>query len=170
MAIKQSLIKSYLEDIGINFHEKDEDTIVFPYTGDEDSKIMVVCRIMEDGEYFKMHTIKHLDDLMDSVAEDKKNALKDWMLYENYKTKTGSWEYDPSDNDIHFSVEYPIEDGDLTKMQFTRGFAVVLKSADKIPEMKKVLGLVSDEMDEKERKRQELLRQLQELESGSGSI
>lgn len=169
MAIQQSLIKAFLDDIGLNYQERDQETMVFSYTGDNDSSIMVVARIMEDGEYFKMHTIKHLDELMDTVSEDKKNALKDWMLYRNYSTKVGAWEYDPSDNDIHFSVEYPIEDGTLTKKQFLRGFAAVIQSADVMLEMKQVLGL-APAMDDKERKRQELLRQLKELEGDSGSI
>lgn len=91
------------------------------------------------------------------------------MLSRNYTTKVGAWEYDPADNDIHFSVQYPIEDGNLTKKQFLRGFAVIIQSADLILEMKQVIGL-APAMDDKERKRQELLRQLKELESDSGSI
>ena len=171
MAIALSDIKDFLDEIGLNYQEKDDETVLFPYSdSDIDEKILVVVRLLEDGEFLQMHTVKHLDDLVAEASPEKRTALLEWMLYQNYKTKTGTWEYDPSDHDHHLAVSCGIEDGGLTKKQLMRMFAVMIKSVELIPEMKKILGIEPASSDESEtdKKRAELLAQLAELDGQSG--
>jgi len=40
------------------------------------------------------------------------------MLVDNFKSRYGSWEYNPSDGDIKFTISFPIENGALTHLQF----------------------------------------------------
>ena len=42
------------------------------------------------------------------------------LLFLNYKTKFGTWEFDPSDGDIRLAVEIPLEDALMTEKQFLR--------------------------------------------------
>lgn len=170
MAANISEIKAVLDQMDMNYQERDEGKIVLGYTGENDSQIMAVIRLMENGELINIHTVQHLDDFVAQATEENRVKLLEWMLYQNYKTKIGCWEYDPSDHDIHYSIELIIENGDFNEKAFMRGLVTVFKSADVIEEMKGVLGLVSAAEDDKEKKRQELLRQLQELEADSNGI
>lgn len=168
MAISISKIKGFLDQIDFNYQMKDEDTIITGYE-DEGNKVMIVIRLMEDGEFLQMRTVKHLDELVEEASEEKRAALLNWMLKQNYTTKNGSWEYDPEDHDHHLSIAHVIEDGDLTQKQFMRMLSVLTNSASSIPEMKQVLGVASGStIDPVELKRQELLAQLRALDDGAG--
>jgi ribulose 1,5-bisphosphate synthetase/thiazole synthase len=172
MAITLKEVTDFLDDVGIKYQEKDEERVIFPYSDDEiDEKILIVVSVQEDGEFLSMRTIKHLDDLVAEADEEKRRALLDWMLYQNYRSKVGAWEYDPSDHDHHLSVSMPIEDGTVSKKQMMRMLAVMVKSVELIPEMKKILGIESAVADtsETDKKRAELLAQLAELD-GQGGI
>jgi len=162
MAIKMSKIQSYLDELGVNYENRENETIAFPMS-DEENKIVIVVKLLEDGEFLQMRTVKHLDDLVEEATEEKRADLLKWMLHRNYISKLGAWEYDPADYDHHLAVGCSIEDGDLTMKQFLRIFKVVANSLDLIPEMKEVLG-ISDGMSAKEKKKQALLKQLQELD------
>lgn len=166
MATTMDKIKSYLDSAGLNYQERDEETVVFPFSDDKE-KILIIIRLMEDGEFLQIRTLKHLDDLVQEADEAHRQALLQWMLYRNYTRKLGVWEYDPSDHDHHISASMAIEDGDISERQFLRMLKAILDSLDDIPEMKQVLGIEpedGDEEDEKERKRRELLEQLKALE------
>lgn len=171
MAITLKEVSDFLDGIGINYQEKDDETLLFPYTdSDTGEKILVVVNILENGDFLSMRTVKHLDDLVAEAEEEKRRALLEWMLHQNYRSKLGAWEYDPNDHDHHLAVTVGIEDGTLTKSQLTRMLAVMLKSVELIPEMKQVLGIepAGSGMDEKEKKRAELLAQLAALDGENG--
>lgn len=171
MALSLQQVKDFLEGVGLKYQEKDEETLLFPYTdSDVDEKILVVVKLQEDGEFLSMRTVKHLDDLVAEADEEKRRALLDWMLYHNYRSKLGAWEYDPSDHDHHIAVTVGVEDGEMTKKQMTRMLSVLIKSAELIPEMKKILGIepASSGESESDKKRAELLAQLAELDGQSG--
>lgn len=170
MAIALSDVKDFLDEIGLKYQEKDEETLLFPYTDtDIDERVLIAVSLLEDGEFLRMRTVKHLDDLVAEAEPEKRQALLEWMLYQNYQTKLGTWEYDPNDHDHHIAVTIGIEDGGMTKKQLMRMLSVVLKSVELIPEMKKVLGIApANDADDVEKKRAELLAQLAELDSQSG--
>ncbi|GAA0681638.1 hypothetical protein GCM10009104_02920 [Marinobacterium maritimum] len=168
MAISTAKIKQYLDEVDFKYQERDSDTIVTGFTDDDSNRVMIVIRLMEDGEFLQMRTLKHLDELVEEADPEKRTELLKWMLNKNYTTKTGSWEYDPDDHDHHLSIGHVIEDGDLTYKQFLRMLGVLTKSASLIPEMKEVLGINEAAIDPVEQKRQELLAQLRALEDGTG--
>lgn len=167
MAISIGKIEKFLDAMDLNYQKKDENTILTGSGDDDGNRIMIVIQLQEDGEFLQLRTVKHLDDLVEEASEEKRTELLKWMLHQNYQTKNGTWEYDPTDHDHHMAIGHIIEDGDLTASQFQRMFMIIAKSMSSIPEMKKILGLV-EEMDPVEKKRQELLAQLRELEGGAG--
>lgn len=167
MATSIGIVKKYLDDIDFNYEMKDEDTIITGYSSD-DNKIMIIIRLMENGEFIQLRTLKHLDELVEEASEEKRVALMKWMLKQNYTTKSGAWEYDPDDHDHHFSIGHVIEDSELTQTQFMRMMKIMTGTADLIPEMKSVLGIQSAAVDPVEAKRQELLAQLRALDDGAG--
>ncbi len=169
MAIELKKIIRILDGLDLNYDQRDEETLVLGNQEGED-KVFIIIKLLEDGEFLSMRTLKHLDDLVAEADEDKRTALLNWMLNQNYTRKLGQWEYDPEDHDHHISIGFPIEDGDLTEKQFMRMFTVIAKSVDSIKPMKAVLGLVDSAEDEKERKRQELLAQLAALDSEPAGI
>ena len=167
MAISPAKIKEYLDSVELNYEEREKDTFVVGFSKD-DNKVVIVIRLMEDGEFLQMRTIKHVDDLVENADPAKRAELLAWMLNKNYSTKTGAWEYDPDDHDHHLAIGHVIEDGDLTQKQFVRMLSVLTHSAELIPEMKEILGFGEDSVDPVEQKRQELLAQLRALEDGTG--
>lgn len=171
MAMSLQDIKDFLTDIGFNFQEKDEESLLFPYSdSDIDEKILVLVKLQEGGEFLSMRTVKHLDELVAEATEEKRRALLEWMLFQNYRTKIGTWEYDPTDHDHHLAVSAGIEDGVLTKKQLMRMLAVMVKSVELIPEMKKILGIepAGNDQSEADKKRAELLAQLAALDEPNG--
>ena len=171
MAITLKDVTAFLDEIGIKYQEKDEETLLFPYSDDDiDEKILIAVNLLEDGEFLRMRTVKHLDDLVAEADEEKRRALLEWMLYQNYRSKLGTWEYDPSDHDHHLAVSLGIEDGSMSKKQMMRMLSVMLKSVELIPEMKKILGIetATSDTSESDKKRAELLAQLAALDEPSG--
>jgi ribulose 1,5-bisphosphate synthetase/thiazole synthase len=171
MAITQNHVTEFLDEIGLKYQTKDEETVLFPYSDDDiNEKILVAVSVLENGEYLRMRTVKHLDDLVAETDAEKRHALLEWMLYQNYRSKLGAWEYDPTDHDHHLAVSMPIEDGSASKKQMMRMLAVMIKSVELIPEMKKLLGIetANDDSDDTAKKRAELLAQLRELDGQSG--
>lgn len=168
MAINTGKLKQYLELAEINYDEHDDTTLVCAFADDNDNRIMVVIRLMENGEFLQIHTLKHLDDLVAEAEPEPRSDLLKWMLNRNYITKVGAWEYDPDDHDHRICASHVIEDGDLTLKQFMRLLSSVSSSLELIPEMKKVLGIGAGAIDPVEQKRQELLAQLRALEDGQG--
>ncbi|AWI78975.1 hypothetical protein CEW87_06120 [Parazoarcus communis] len=167
MAISLSRIESYLDEMEVNYKVRDEKSIITSF-GEQPNAVMVIILLTEEGELLEIRTVKHLDDLVAEASEEKRAKLLAWMLNANYSSKIGAWEYDPDDHDHHLSISVPIEDGDLTLKQFVRMLGVIAKSATLIPEMKAVLGVADAAVDEKERKRRELLAQLHALDNDSG--
>ncbi len=167
MAISAATIKQYLENVELNYDERDENTFAVGFSKD-DNKVVILIRLMEDGEFLQMRTIKHLDGLLETADPEKRADLLTWMLKKNYSTKNGSWEYDPDDHDHHIAIGHVIEDGDLTQKQFVRMLSILTNSASLIPEMKEILGFGEESIDPVEQKRQELLAQLRALEEGTG--
>jgi hypothetical protein len=171
MAITLKQVTEFLDEVGLKYQEKDDETVLFPYSdSDINEKVLIAVSVLEDGEYLRMRTVKHLDELVAEADEEKRRALLEWMLFQNYRSKLGAWEYDPSDFDHHLAVSMPIEDGTASTKQMMRMLAVMVKSVELIPEMKKILGVApaNDDQSETDKKREELLAQLRALDGQSG--
>jgi hypothetical protein len=75
------------------------------------------------------------------VAKDHKYlcVLLPQLLYYNYMTKFGTWEYDPSDGDLRFAIEIPLEDATMTEGQFRRIMSMMETSLEQVANIKHIL-------------------------------
>jgi hypothetical protein len=141
MAFTLAQIKGYLDELEMKIISDDEDKIVFGM-GSDGQVGGVFIRAREDGEVFDLQMEPLNEDMsnfdLDTDTPHLATALAH-MLYMNYKSKFGSWEYDPSDGDIRFSVEIPLEDAVMTKKQFKRVLSMVDTQISQIAEIKTIL-------------------------------
>lgn len=130
MAVTLEEIAGYLEKAELKYdYDKDREVIVLA-SGDEDSTYAHFIRTQENGEIFKWQ-MQILDDNQDNLAVKEHKYLDKFlahMLYLNYSTKFGTWEYDPSDGDVRLAVEIPLEDALMTEKQFLRIAGLMLKN------------------------------------------
>lgn len=167
MAIKEEVIEKYLKEMSVEYKKNEDDVFLINHSSDKD-EISIAVRLMDNGSYLQIKAAKHLGDLVAEVNEEVRANLLKWMLEKNYYSKLGCWEYDPKDHDYNIAVGHFIADGELTKIQFRSIYNLVSSSVNSIPEMKKSLGINTDGFYEKEKKRQELLEQLRELDEECG--
>ena len=125
MAVTLQEISSWLDKLETKHHlDEDREVVVYGF-GSEEQAQSVYIRAKEDGEMFEVN-MQLLDDNKDNKnIKDHEHASKvlQHMLYLNYKTKFGTWEFDPSDGDIRLAVEIPLEDAIMTEKQFyPKGF------------------------------------------------
>lgn len=122
MAISIETIKGYLKKCGIeNFGTPEEDVILFGTQTPFGTQGFII-RLLEDGGMFRMST-NMLDENNNvlSVKEHKYlNMVLAEMLFKNYQTKFGTWEYNTETGEIVLTVEIPVEDGTITLNQFKR--------------------------------------------------
>lgn len=111
---------------------EEKDLIVFGAQGDVQTSHWI--RLKEDGDMFNYQIQLRKGDenymVPNDVSDDKLLVLLKYLMYENYTTKFGCWEYDHTDGDIRFAIEIPLEDGELTKKQFERIFSLSVGNVD----------------------------------------
>lgn len=133
MAFTLEQITGYLDNVEFKYkHEKEEERIVL-VSGDEDSTYLHFIRAKEDGDIFEWN-MQILDENKDNLTiknHKYENKVLSYILYLNYSTKFGTWEYDPSDGDIRLAVEIPLEDALMTEKQFMRIMSLMIKDAAK---------------------------------------
>jgi len=162
MAVTLEEIGKFLDNLEITY-QKEEDVIMFGISND-DEHAMVFVRAKEDGELFdlQMEPLDENHEAFDLPKESKHmQKILAHMLYMNYKAKFGSWEYDPSDGDIRFSIEIPLEDATMTQNQLTRIISMLNTQTGQIKQIKTLLEtgeLPEDDSDDKTMK--ELLEML----------
>lgn len=129
MAVNLEQVGEWLEAIGIRFDHSTEDEVIVFFHGDDETTQAHYIRTIEDGDVFQWH-MNILDDDNDAILiKDHKYSSKvlSHMLYMNYQTKFGTWEYDPNDGEIRLSVEIPLEDALMTEKQFMRIVGFMIK-------------------------------------------
>jgi len=154
-------------------HDKEKELIIFG-TGNGETHQSHFIRAREDGELFDWG-MQLLDaDLNNMKIADNEYSAKilSHMLYMNFSTKFGTWEFDPSDGDIRLQVEIPLEDALMTQKQFSRIYGFMTKNgqegADAIRHIMKT-GEVPDDTKEEDMiaKLEEMLAQLKAEETSS---
>ena len=124
MAVTLEEIGAWLDVKEVNYDvDKEESTIVFGVT-DGKSKNFITLKLKENGEMFQIYLNNIVDDAeLLKIKGHKYMALVfQYMLKLNYDEKFGTWESDPTDGEIKFAVEIPLEDALMTEKQFTRIF------------------------------------------------
>lgn len=132
MAATFEQIVGYLEKAELKFDYMEDKKVIVLMTSDEDSSYGHFIRLREDGELFEWQ-MQILDENHDSLKVKEHQYLDKFlthMLYINYNTKFGTWEYDPSDGDCRLVIEIPLEDALMTEKQFMRISSLMLRDAD----------------------------------------
>ena len=123
-------VGTWLTNSGINHqHVEDKDLIIFVMGNKETSQAHFI-RARENGELFDW-AMQLLDDNKDNVnLGDNQYSAKvlSHMLYMNYQTKIGTWEFDQADGDIRLEVEITLEDALMTEKQFNRILGLMRKN------------------------------------------
>ncbi len=84
---------------------------------DGDASVFIIARLDEGGEYFKLlapNLYNYPPDGPDRAAVFKA------LLSVCWRSKLIKYEYDERDGEIRAIIEFPLEDGNLTKRQFLR--------------------------------------------------
>lgn len=166
MAVELKEISGWLDNIEIK-HRLSEDEIQTGLGGDV--SLAVKIQTKDDGKTFEL--VANCVDLekeefLRIKDHEHCNIVLPHLLYLNYKTKFGTWEYDPTDGEIRLAVEIPLEDALMTEEQFLRIFQYVGNNVDTYyKEINEILqtGVLPKEDDNVE----DLLRQmLQMLKDG----
>lgn len=123
MAFTLKEIGAYLKKNKMSFDIDKEKEILTLGMSDGTEKGALFIRAKEEGKIFSLE-MEPMNDVKKplDIPNDHPhlNLVLPQLLFANYKTKFGTWEYDPSDGDLKFSIEFPIEDGTITQQQFER--------------------------------------------------
>lgn len=142
MAVTLEQIAGYLSEMGMEFDYDRENEVITSGAGDGSNAGAIFIRTKENGDIFTLQ-LEPLDDNHDSLdpasTHEHIGVLLPQLLYFNYNTKFGTWEYDPSDGDLRFSVEIPLEDALMTEKQFQRIISMLGTSLDHIGKIKHIL-------------------------------
>ena len=133
MAVTLEQISSWLTEKEIKHQHITEKEIIVFVTGDGETSQSHFIRAREDGELFDWG-MQLLDDERESVnikGHKHSGLILSHMLYMNYNTKFGTWEFDPSDGDIRLQIEIPLEDAVMTPKQFNRILGFMTSNAQK---------------------------------------
>ena len=133
MAVTLEQIAEYLTNADLKYKHDEEKKIIFLMSGDDNSTYSHFIRAKDDGNIFEWQ-MQILDDTMGQLnIKDHKYAgeVLSHLLFLNYKTKFGTWEFDPKEGDIRLAVEIPLEDALMTENQFKRIMSLMLGDADK---------------------------------------
>lgn len=143
MAITLQEIAKYLEAEEFNYKLDAEREVIVTGVAKNGQSGALYIRMKENGEMFSLEMEPLKDDTSGhfdvSVNHPHLMLLLQQMLYANYQTKFGSWEYDPSDGDLKFTVELPVEDGTITLKQFHRIVSGAFTALDSQAAFKKIL-------------------------------
>lgn len=123
MAVTLEEIGGFLETTGYKFEHDQENDLILTGLQNKNEKGAIFIKTKENGDVFtlEMEPLDEEGNPFDiSLASDHVGLVFQQMLYANYNTKFGTWEYDPSDGDLRFTVEIPLEDATMTQKQFDR--------------------------------------------------
>ena len=143
MAITLEEIAKYLEAEEFKYELNTEREVLLAGIGNEGQSASLFIRMKERGEMFSLDMEPLKDDLSGHfdipVEHPHLLVLLQQLLYANYETKFGAWEYDPKDGDLKFTIEFPVEDGTITAKQFHRILGGAFTALDSQAKFKKIL-------------------------------
>jgi len=153
MAVELQTLSNWLNNMEIKHHMDTKDSKIFSGGNNDGNKIIVKIKLTENGEMFQIYSNLVIDDDLNELKiKDHEHAglVLQQMLKINYEEKFGTWEFDPTDGEVRFAVEIPLEDAVMTENQFQRIFKHVFNSADNFGILTKILEtgeLPADEED-----------------------
>jgi len=175
MSVSLKQLSNWLDDFNIKYtHHDKHDVITFAY-GDEKNRLGYRIETVYDGSIFKIY-MNLLDTNGDYIScKDNKylNKILTHVLFSNYTTHFGTWEYDYRDGDIRFAIEIPLEDAEMTVTQFQRILQIMVENGTEMSiEIKSLMETgelpEKSEDDDKIKKIAALKAMLAQLEGESG--
>lgn len=141
MAVTLEEVKSKLDEIGFNYQDSNKhDSAVHLMFGDDNFDGYVKIELEEDGELIQFYCNQMIEAKPLAVKDhENKLLVLQFLLDRNYKEKFGTWELDPSDGEIRFAVEIPLEDNTLTDKQFARIMKRVAGTQEEFEAIDKIL-------------------------------
>lgn len=173
MAITLQDIAKYLQAEEFKYELNVEREVILTGIGKEDQSGALFIRMKEEGEMFslEMEPLKDDESGHFDVPVDHPHILLllQQMLYANYQTKFGSWEYDPNDGDLKFTIEFPVEDGTITAKQFQRIISGAFTALESQAVFKKILetGKVPEDKNQEEQTIKLLEAMLAQVKAGA---
>lgn len=122
MAVDSKILEQFMNEEGLKFTVHD-DYIHTTFATDVyrnqegNAALYIIIRLEEDGEYFKLIAPNMYNLPPDSARGQTVFRV---LLGVCWRTKLIKFEYDELDGEIRGIIEFPIEDGTLTKKQFLR--------------------------------------------------
>ncbi|MDF1884109.1 YbjN domain-containing protein [Sulfurimonas sp. SAG-AH-194-C21] len=157
----------------LDFEHKliEEKDLILSAGGNKNNRLAYYIRCRDEDKTFDM-AAQLLDDETNHISvkgSQHMPTLMAYLLLRNYQTKFGTWELDPEDGDIKFTVEIPLEDNTLTKAQLKRIIKIMNSTSDEAKDIKSIVatGKLPLDEDEAAKKIAELEAMLAQLQ-GSG--
>lgn len=121
MAFTLNEIGTYLENLKCEYVlDKELDSLSVDVTDGEEYGFVII-QTFEDGKIFSLEMKSYIDkDHFLSIPKDHPyiNLVLPELLYANYQTLFGTWEYSPYNSEIKYTIEFPVEDSTITEEQF----------------------------------------------------
>ena len=121
MPMKLAEMEAILKEEGLKYSTA-EDYLRISFSTDSyrdsegEASIYLILKLEEGGEYFKLIA----PNLYSCRNEENRAAAFQTLLMVSWKTKLVQFEFDDNDGEIRAIVEFPIEDGVLTRKQVLR--------------------------------------------------
>ncbi len=172
MAIELSQVTDWLDSKGLRYKQAEQHpAAVHLMFGDDDFDGYVKIELEEDGELIQFYCNQIVDSAPLRVKdhEHELHVLKH-LLDLNYQEKFGTWEVDPSDGEVRFAVEIPLEDNTLTEKQFMRMLGRTLKTQENFEQINQILetGELPGGDESEAELLMKLLKMLEEAKAKSG--
>ena len=144
MATSLKQLSEFLESMGLNYKIVEDQDVILTGASDGDHSMSILLNAQENGNVFELNANpRDKDGNIIHVPSDHehKNLLLQRLLEYNYKTKFGTWEYNPNDGEIAFNIEIPLEDALMTEKQFARIISMVMTAlSEHVPEIKSIIA------------------------------
>ena len=131
---------------------------------DGDNQIRIFIELREDGEF-----IRFIAPQMYKYTGPHKEKVFQLCLMIMWSTKMMQYEYDPSDGEIRMTIEWPLEDAELTEKQMMRVLAAIVQFADEYHSAFKTAMATGEIKLEDENEKMSTIRQLMTSLSGMGA-
>jgi hypothetical protein len=164
MAVTLEEIAGWLDTMGIEYLQGEDKILFGANNEDETNQRGYFIRAKEDGDIFEAQ-MQLMDEKLNNITiKDHEHLSKvlEYILYLNYNTKFGTWEFDPSDGDIRLAVEIPLEDAKMTEKQFARVMSLLMRDGgEAAAEVREILK--TGEIPKKDDAAAEMLAKLEAL-------
>lgn len=134
MAVTLQEVSNWLDNQNLKHEVIEEKSMIMTSMTGKNHTIGIKIELAEDGEMFQMYSNILIDDELNILKiKDHENSslVFQHILKINYDEKFGTWEYDSTDGEVRFAVEFPLEDASMTEKQFLRVFGHVANSDEK---------------------------------------